>query len=130
MPNWSEGASQARIFRQRSQSAAIGRQQSATVGLEHRDTKVCSGEHASVYNQSTVACVNKKHHSAAAGLLSPKAAIIRRRVLAELGHSPFQNSWLLKFNLMVSADGEPTSASRIRRSSEFIVELSPCRTPC
>jgi hypothetical protein len=39
-------------------------------------------------------------------------------VQAELGHSPFQNSWLLKLNLMVSADCEPTSASHIRRSSE------------
>src|ERR1700726_789872 len=42
----------------------------------------------------------------------------RNRILVELGHSPFQNSWLLKLNLMVSADCEPTSASRIRRSSE------------
>src|ERR1700737_1331016 len=42
----------------------------------------------------------------------------RYRVLAELGHSPFQNSWLLKLSLMVSADCEPTSASRIRSSSE------------
>jgi hypothetical protein len=48
----------------------------------------------------------------------------RHRVPAELGHSPFQNRWLLKLNLMVSADCDPTSASRIRRSSEFIVELS------
>jgi hypothetical protein len=42
----------------------------------------------------------------------------RYRVLAQLGHSPFQNSWLLKLSLMVSADCEPTSASRIRSSSE------------
>jgi hypothetical protein len=35
-----------------------------------------------------------------------------------IGHSSFQNSWLLKPNLMVSADCEPTSGSRIRRSSE------------
>jgi hypothetical protein len=42
----------------------------------------------------------------------------RYPVLAELGHSPYQNSWLLKLNLMVSADCEPTSASRIWRSSE------------
>jgi hypothetical protein len=39
-------------------------------------------------------------------------------VLAELGHSPFQTSWLLKLNLMVSADYEPTSASRIRCTRE------------
>jgi hypothetical protein len=43
---------------------------------------------------------------------------------AELGHSPFQNSWRLKLNLMVLADCEPTSASRIQPSREFIVELS------
>jgi hypothetical protein len=42
----------------------------------------------------------------------------RHQVLAELGHSPFQSCWLLKLNLMVSADCEPTSASRTRRSSE------------
>jgi hypothetical protein len=33
-------------------------------------------------------------------------------------HSPFQKHWLLKLNLVVSADCEPTSASRIWRSSE------------
>jgi hypothetical protein len=35
-----------------------------------------------------------------------------------IGPLAIQNSWLLKLNLMVSADCEPTSASRIRRSIE------------
>jgi hypothetical protein len=56
--------------------------------LEHRHTKVFSGERASVYNHSTVACVNKKHHFRRWIALA-EGAIIRRRVLAELGHSPF-----------------------------------------
>ena len=38
--------------------------------------------------------------------------------LARIGPPAIQNSWLLKLNLMVSADCEPTSTSRIRRSSE------------
>jgi hypothetical protein len=43
--------------------------------------------------------------------LGPFLSSGRYRVLAELGHSPFQNSWLLKLSLMVSADCEATSAS-------------------
>ena len=42
----------------------------------------------------------------------------RYLILAEVNHSPFQNSWLVKLNLMVSAHADLTSASRIRRSSE------------
>jgi hypothetical protein len=54
----------------------------------------------------------------------------RYRVLAELANRHFKAVGLLKLNLMVSSDCGPTSAfTRIRRSSEFIVELSPCRTP-
>jgi hypothetical protein len=42
----------------------------------------------------------------------------RYLILAEVNHSPFQNSWLVKLNLMVSAHAGLTSASRIRPSSE------------
>jgi hypothetical protein len=40
------------------------------------------------------------------------------RVMAEFGRSPLQNNWLLKLNLMVSADCEPISTSTIRPSCE------------
>jgi hypothetical protein len=39
---------------------------------------------------------------------SPELGRFFLAVQAELGHSPFQNSWLLKLNLMVSADCDPT----------------------
>jgi len=97
MPSLSEGASQAH-FRQRSQSAALGRQQSATVGFEHRHAKgTLRREYTTAYTTTLPLPVPDKKVLVRRWIVSPKGAIIRAGT-GRIRPSPFKNSWLLKLD--------------------------------